>query len=243
MSILPNLKHVLPESKQPDDLNHEMPILDLTAKRLIDDRVFVEIQNVVASANLNQHLDLDVVLQVTPGAKYNPERFPSLVYRLKRPRTTTLLFRSGKMVCTGAKSTRSANTAITQVINALKDQRIVIITTPTPKIENIVASGDLGGTIDLENVAERLFKTMYEPEQFPGLIYRMNDPKTVFLIFANGKIVCTGAKTEIGLNSAIQNLIDTLQLNNLIIPHNDKQVQRDSQYSAARNISISRMAN
>ena len=243
MSILPDLKHILPESKQPDDLNHEMPILDLTAKRLIHDKVFVEIQNVVASANLNQRLDLDVILKVTPGAKYNPERFPGLVYRLKKPKTTTLLFRSGKMICTGAKSTKSANTAIIQVINALKDQGIVIITSPTPKIENIVASGDLGGTIDLENVAERLFKTMYEPEQFPGLIYRMNDPKTVFLIFANGKIVCTGAKTEIGLNSAIQNLRGTLQLNNLIIPHNDKQVQRDSQYSAARNISISRMAN
>ncbi|HKM50939.1 MAG TPA: TATA-box-binding protein [Candidatus Bathyarchaeia archaeon] len=243
MSILPNLKHILPENEQPDDLNHEMPILDLTAKRLIDDRVSVEIQNVVASANLNQHLDLDVILQVTPGAKYNQERFPGLVYRLKRPKTTTLLFRSGKMICTGAKSTRSANTAITQVINALKDQGIVIITTPTPKIENIVASGDLGGTIDLENVAERLFKTMYEPEQFPGLIYRMDDPKTVFLIFANGKIVCTGTKTETGLNSAIHNLIGTLQLNNLIMPHNDKQVQRDLQYSSARNISISRTGN
>ena len=240
MSILPNLKHVLPESKQPDDLNHEMPILDLTAKRLIDDRVFVEIQNVVASANLNQHLDLDVILQVTPGAKYNPERFPGLAYRLKRPKTTTLLFRSGKMICTGARSTRSANTAITQVINALKDQGIVIITTPSPKIENIVASGDLGGTIDLENVAERLFKTMYEPEQFPGLIYRMNDPKTVFLIFANGKIVCTGAKTEINLNSAVHNMIDTLQLNNLIIPPDDKQDRRDS---STAQISISRMAN
>jgi transcription initiation factor TFIID TATA-box-binding protein len=221
MSILPNLKHVLPERDQSDDLNHEMPILDLTAKRLSLDRVFVEIQNVVASANLNQHLDLNVILRVTPGAKYNPERFPGLVYRLKRPKTTTLLFKSGKMICTGAKSTRSANTAITQVINALTDQGIVIITTPTPKIENIVASGELGGTIDLENVAERLFRTMYEPEQFPGLIYRMNDPKTVFLIFANGKVVCTGAKTESSLNSAVHNLMDTLQLNNLIIPHND----------------------
>lgn len=234
MSILPNLKHVLPEKDQYDDLNHEMPILDLTAKRLSLDRVVVEIQNVVASANLNQHLDLNVILRVTPGAKYNPERFPGLVYRLKRPKTTTLLFKSGKMICTGAKSTRSANTAITQVINALTDQGIVIITTPTPKIENIVASGELGGTIDLENVAERLFRTMYEPEQFPGLIYRMNDPKTVFLIFANGKIVCTGAKTESSLNSAVHNLIDTLQLNNLIIPPNDTSLA--NRFGMTRNI-------
>lgn len=176
----------------------------------------VEIQNVVASADLNQNLDLEVILRISPGAKYNPDQFSGLVYRLKRPRTTTLLFKSGKMVCTGAKSTRSASTAIHQVISALTNQGIVIVATPIPKIENIVASGYLGGPVDLECVAERLFRTMYEPEQFPGLVYRMDTPKTVFLIFANGKIVCTGAKSEDALSEATQNLKDTLQLNNLI---------------------------
>jgi transcription initiation factor TFIID TATA-box-binding protein len=180
------------------------------------EKVQVEIENVVAAADLNQHLDLNAILQVTPGAKYNPERFPGLVYKLKRPKTTTLLFTSGKMVCTGAKSARSAKAAIAQVIDELRGHGIIIIETPDVQVENIVASGDLEGTIDLENVAERLSKTMYEPEQFPGLIYRITEPKVVFLLFANGRIVCTGAKTEPNVTLAIEKLRDTLQFNNLI---------------------------
>jgi transcription initiation factor TFIID TATA-box-binding protein len=159
---------------------------------------------------------LDAILRVTPGAKYDPRRFPGLVYKLKRPKTTTLLFSSGKMVCTGARSARSANAAIVQVIKELIDQGIVIIGKPDIVIENIVASGDLQGTVDLEIVAERLCKTMYEPEQFPGLIYYMNEPKVVLLVFASGKIVCTGAKTETDVNLAAEKLRDTLEFNELI---------------------------
>ena len=193
-----------------------MPIL--TLKRISRNRepVDVEFQNVVATADLAQHLDLDAILKVTPGATYNPERFPGLVYKLKKPKTTTLLFTSGKMVCTGAKSARSAKTAIARVISQLTSHGIVIIARPDVKIENIVASGDLHGTVDLENVAERLFKTIYEPEQFPGLIYNMNQPKAVLLVFASGKIVCTGAKTETDVSLAVGNLRDTLEVNELI---------------------------
>ena len=189
-----------------------MPVLSLK-----HEKVQVEIENVVATADLSQHLDLDAILKVTPGAKYNPQRFPGLVYKLKRPKTTTLLFASGKMVCTGARSVKSAKTAIAQVIKELMGQGIIIIVAkPDVEIENIVATGDLRGTIDLEIVAERLFKTMYEPEQFPGLIYYMNEPKAVLLVFASGKIVCAGAKTETDVNIAIEKLRDTLEFNELI---------------------------
>jgi transcription initiation factor TFIID TATA-box-binding protein len=220
MSLYPILNQVLPESEQADDFNYKTPILRPTAKSSVCGGVFVEVENVVATADLKQHLDLNAILEVTPGARYSPERFPGLIYRLKKPRTTTLLFASGKMVCTGAKSTRSANTAITQVINQLSDHGIVIITKPTPQIENIVASANLNGTIDLENAAQQLHKTLYEPEQFPGLIHRMNNPKTVFLIFTNGKIVCTGTRTVNNLHTAIQNLRTTLQNHHLITNSN-----------------------
>ena len=176
----------------------------------------VQIQNVVATADLNQHLDLDTILKTTPGATFNPERFPGLVYKLKKPRTTSLLFSSGKMVCTGAKSTRAAKRSITRIISELKGNGIVIIEDPRVEIQNIVACGDLCGAIDLENVAERLFKTMYEPEQFPGLIYNMTEPKSVLLVFASGKIVCTGTKTETDANLVAEKLLDTLELNGLI---------------------------
>jgi transcription initiation factor TFIID TATA-box-binding protein len=123
------------------------------------------------------------------------------------------------MVCTGAKSSRSAKTAITRIISQLRGNGVIIIANPTAEIQNIVASGDLYGTIDLEDVAERLFKTMYEPEQFPGLIYRMTEPKAVFLVFASGKIVCTGTKTENDLDLAVEKLLGILELNGLISFH------------------------
>ena len=199
------------------------------------EKVQVEIENVVAAADLNQHLDLDAILQVTPGAKYNPERFPGLVYKLKRPKTTTLLFASGKMVCTGAKSARSGKRAIVQVINKLTHNGIVIIARPDAKIENIVACADLHGIVDLENVAERLFKTIYEPEQFPALIYRMNEPKVVFLVFASGKIVCTGAKKESDVYSAVEKLRDTLELNRLITRNKSPRKERNPTHHENKN--------
>jgi len=193
-----------------------MPVLSLK-RSLKHEKVQVEIENVVATADLSQHLDLDAILKVTPGAKYNPQRFPGLVYKLKRPKTTTLLFASGKMVCTGARSVKSAKTAIAELIKELMGQGIIIIVArPDIEIQNIVATGDLRGTIDLEIVAERLCKTLYEPEQFPGLIYYMKEPKAVLLVFASGKIVCTGGKTETDVNIAIEKLRDTLEFNELI---------------------------
>jgi len=159
---------------------------------------------------------LESILRVAPEAKYEPEKFPGLVYRLRKPRTTTLLFTSGKMVCTGAKSEASANTAITRVVDELKAHRIVVMGKATVRIENIVASADLGGTIALEDVAARLARTMYEPEQFPGLVYRMDEPNVVILIFASGKLVIAGAKTEAEVKLAAEKLKDTLDKSRLI---------------------------
>ena len=176
----------------------------------------VKIQNVVATGALGQNLDLYSILKVSARAEYNPQRFPGLVYRLKRPKTSSLLFSSGKMVCTGAKSEKSAKAAIRRIANELRTHGIVIIRNPEVKIENIVATADLNGTLDLEVVAERLTKTIYEPEQFPGLIYRMDEPKTVILIFTSGKLVITGAKTEVGVRLAAKKLQETLEKNGLI---------------------------
>jgi len=156
----------------------------------------ISIENVVASATLNQKVDLNAVVKGYPGVEYRPEQFPGLVFRLKRPKTATLIFNSGKMVCTGAKSEKEARRAVMKVVKELKKGGIIIISKPELKIQNIVASASLGGMIDLEKAAYTLGRSMYEPEQFPGLIYRMEDPKVVILLFASGKLVCTGAKKE-----------------------------------------------
>jgi len=110
------------------------------------------------------------------------------------------------MVCTGAKSEKEARRATMNVIKELKKSGIIIIGKPDIKIQNIVASGALGGMADLEKAAYMLNHTMYEPEQFPGLIYRMADPKVVILLFASGKLVCTGAKNEEDVHVAVEKL-------------------------------------
>jgi len=148
--------------------------------------------------------------------EYRPEQFPGLVFRLKSPKTATLIFNSGKMVCTGAKSEKEARGAVMKVIKELKKGGIVIVGKPELKIQNIVASGNLSGTIDLEKAVFSLGKTMYEPEQFPGLIYRMDDPKVVILLFASGKLVCTGAKKEEDVYTAVERLQKRLEEQELI---------------------------
>jgi transcription initiation factor TFIID TATA-box-binding protein len=170
----------------------------------------------VASATLNQRIDLNAVVKGYPGVEYRPEQFPGLVFRLKRPKTATLIFNSGKMVCTGAKSEKESKRAVMKVIRELKKSGIIIIGKPELKIQNIVASANLAGLIDLERSAYSLGRTMYEPEQFPGLIYRMDDPKVVILLFASGKLVCTGAKKEEDVYEAVTKLHETLELEDLI---------------------------
>lgn len=176
----------------------------------------IKIENVVASATLNQKVDLNAVVRSYPGVEYRPEQFPGLVFRLKKPKTATLIFNSGKMVCTGAKSAKEARRAVMQVTKELKKGGIIIISKPELKIQNIVASASLGGMIDLEKAAYTLGKTMYEPEQFPGLIYRMDEPKVVILLFASGKLVCTGAKQEQDVFDAVHKLHGILEEQDLI---------------------------
>jgi len=176
----------------------------------------IRIENVVTSASINQRLDLNAIVKGYPGVEYRPEQFPGLVFRLKRPKTATLIFNSGKMVCTGAKSEKESKRAVIKVVRELKKSGIIIVGKPEMKVQNIVASANLAGLIDLERSAYSLGKTMYEPEQFPGLIYRMDTPKVVILLFASGKLVCTGAKKEENVYEAVTKLHETLELEDLI---------------------------
>lgn len=176
----------------------------------------IEIQNVVASVTLNQRLDLQAIQNAFPEVEYKPAQFPGLVFRLAKPKTATLIFSSGKMVCTGAKSEEEAIKAVKTVVKLLKKYNFLIREEPIIEIQNIVASIDLKGQINLENAAQKLENVMYEPEQFPGLIYRMSSPKVVILMFASGKLVCTGAKYEREVYEAIKKLTEELNKLGLI---------------------------
>ncbi len=179
-------------------------------------RASINIENVVASATLKQNIDLNSVVKAFPNVEYRPEQFPGLVFRLKKPKTATLIFGSGKMVCTGAKSEKQAKKAVRRVVKELKNNGILITGGPIIKVQNIVASASLGGRIDLEKSTYTLGRTMYEPEQFPGLIYRMDEPKVVILLFASGKLVCTGAKMEDEVYVAVNKLQERLEQQELI---------------------------
>ena len=171
----------------------------------------IHIQNIVASASLNQTIDLKLIVEKFPHTEYRPRVFPGLVFRLKKPKTATLIFETGKMVCTGAKSEKAARQAVNKVARELKKHGIPIKNKPAIKIQNIVASAELGGEIDLESVVYKLKRIMYEPEQFPGAVYRMENPKVVFLIFSAGKLVCVGAKKEQDVYDAVNKLQKILE--------------------------------
>jgi transcription initiation factor TFIID TATA-box-binding protein len=171
----------------------------------------IEIVNVVASAVLDQKLDLYEIQKKFPDVEYNPDQFPGAVFRLRVPKTATLLFSTGKMVCTGSKSADMANKAVKIVVQKLRKEKIKIKKEAVVTIQNIVSSINLGGKIHLEKTARTLPRSMYEPEQFPGVIHRMVDPKTVILLFASGKLVCTGAKTEQDVYRSVNNLHSLLE--------------------------------
>ncbi len=191
-------------------------------KKDVNGRSDVKIQNVVASASLKHELDIMAVFKAFPYAEYKPEVFPGLVFRLRRPKTATLIFASGKMVCTGGKSEGEAEEAIRKIVRKLKREKIVIRGRPEIKIQNVVASARLGGRVDLvtfyvRSGDEKGGGVMYEPEQFPGLIYRMEDPRAVLLVFASGNLVCTGAKNEDDVYRAVEKIRRRLEKHESII--------------------------
>ena len=177
----------------------------------------ISIENVVSSATVDQKMDLNNITKKFPDVEYHPDQFPGLVFRLKSPKTATLIFTSGKMVCTGAKSEQMSKNAVKIVVEKLRKGGIKVKKNAIVTIQNIVASINLGGKIHLEQAARTLPRSMYEPEQFPGLIHRMLDPKTVILIFASGKLVCTGAKKEEDVYRSVNNLHAVLEEKELMV--------------------------
>ena len=177
----------------------------------------VSIENIVATVILENPLDLNLIETRIPEVDYNPDQFPGLVYRLEHPKVTVLIFKSGKMVITGAKSTKQLVHAVKKILKTLKDKGITIKGRPQIQIQNIVASANLNVYIDLERAALELPNSIYEPEQFPGLIFRMDKPRVVMLIFSSGKMVITGAKMEEEVFQAIERVFGVLKESGSII--------------------------
>jgi len=170
----------------------------------------IKIQNIVASASLEKDIPLIKLAEALPNTEYNPEQFPGLVMRIKEPKTSALIFSSGKIVCTGAKSMAKVKEAVRKIIQNIEKIKIKITVDPQIKVQNMVASGSIGMDLNLNMLAMELENTEYEPEQFPGLVYKLPGTRATFLLFSNGKIVCTGTRSETKLRESVDLLVTTL---------------------------------
>ncbi len=171
----------------------------------------IEVVNIVVSTSLEHDVPLEKMAATLSNTEYNPEQFPGLVLRIKEPKTSALIFSSGKVVCTGARSMEKVEESIAKIIKSLEKINVKIKIKPEIKIQNIVASGNVGMDLNLNTLAMKLENTEYEPEQFPGLVYKLPQAKATFLLFSNGKIVCTGTKSDEEVNNAVDMLIENLK--------------------------------
>jgi transcription initiation factor TFIID TATA-box-binding protein len=169
-----------------------------------------QIQNVVATVNLGCRLNLPIIAQHARNVEYNRKKFHALVMRIREPRTTTLVFATGKMVIIGAKSEALANLAARKHARAI--QKCGFTTTFKDfKVQNFVGSATCDFLIRLERIAHMYRESaMYEPELFPGLVYAMIRPKLKCLVFSTGKVVLTGAKSAEDIHEAFANLYPLL---------------------------------
>ena len=180
---------------------------------MADPKDTINIENVVASTGIGQELDLQSVAMDLEGADYDPEQFPGLVYRTQEPKSAALIFRSGKIVCTGAKSTDDVHQSLRIVFDKLRDLNIQVEDDPEIIVQNIVTSADLGRNLNLNAIAVGLGleKIEYEPEQFPGLVYRLDEPDVVALLFGSGKLVITGGKRPDDAREAVDKIVSRLE--------------------------------
>tara|TARA_Y100000310_G_scaffold337627_1_gene425205 strand:- start:5089 stop:5805 length:717 start_codon:yes stop_codon:yes gene_type:complete len=173
----------------------------------------IRIVNIVVNTSLDHDIPLEKMAATLPNTEYNPEQFPGLVIRIKDPKTSALIFSSGNVVCTGARTLHDVDESLKKIIKALTKINIKITIKPVITVQNIVASGSIGMMLNLNVLAMRLNNIEYEPEQFPGLVYKLmtQDVKATFLLFSNGKIVCTGTKSEEEVHKALDKLIVNLK--------------------------------
>lgn len=183
------------ESRERKGKNHQAP----------------KLQNIVSTVNLNCKLNLKNIALHARNAEYNPRRFAAVVMRLRQPKTTALVFASGKMVCTGAKNEEASKQACRKFARIIQKLGNPVQFTQF-KIQNVVGSCDVNFPIDLEHIANKHGEfCSYEPEVFPGLVYKMMDPKLVLLIFVSGKVVLTGAKCKKDIDSAFDKIYPVLE--------------------------------
>lgn len=154
--------------------------------------------------------NLERLAKILDGARYDPEVFPGIAYKSYDPSASFLIFSSGKMNCVGARSVKDAKMALKKLTRKLRRSGIKIKREPKMQVQNLVASINFNREFDLEKISRTFENTEYEPEVFPGLVYRLDDPKVVILLFVSGKGVCAGAKNFEEIKRAGKRMVEIL---------------------------------
>ncbi|MGB9675211.1 MAG: TATA-box-binding protein [Candidatus Nanoarchaeia archaeon] len=179
-------------------------------------KVYTKTENVVVSASLHRDLPLERLAARLEKADYNPETFPGLILKLDSPRANALLFSSGKIICTGTRNLKEAKAAIDAIVKKVESIGLKVKGTPDIEVQNMVASGSVGGILNLNEIIMKFENTEYDPEQFPGLVYKLPNSHITFLLFGTGKIVITGAKSEKEIKEIVWVLRDQLLKANVL---------------------------
>jgi transcription initiation factor TFIID TATA-box-binding protein len=185
-----------------------------------------KIENIVASAELGLELDLYSIAYKLPDVEYEPEQFPGAILKLKEPKTSLLLFKNGKIICAGGKNEAEVKGAIERTMKLL----VTYSKVKPPKnfkanfvVQNIVASAEMKVELDLYTIASEVPDVEYEPEQFPGAILKFLSPKTSLLLFKNGKIICTGGRSEADVVKALDMAAKLLEPYSSPLPDSSKK--------------------
>lgn len=164
------------------------------------------IENIVAVSNIDQELDVARVGADLPNGTYNAEQFPGVICRLSTTSATMLIYRSGAIISTGANNMQDVEDGYRELFTQLRDLGVAVTKEPSISVENLVSSADLETSLNLNALAIGLGleDIEYEPEQFPGLVYRLEELSVVILLFSSGKLIITGAKTETETQKGVQ---------------------------------------
>jgi transcription initiation factor TFIID TATA-box-binding protein len=178
----------------------------------IDDEIDVdiEVQNVVVKATFGHRFDLDEIAASLSNVEINPEKYNYIIYRMDNPEVVILIYASGVMVTVSARSKKDSIRAIQNTISRLSELWIRVHPDPEIEVRNILAKVTLPGGVNIELAAMMLEDTMYEPEQFPGLIYKPSEDIGI-IIHHTGNMIVTGAKTEHEMERVVKRSIRCLR--------------------------------
>jgi len=147
-----------------------------------------------------------------PSVIYNPSRYFCAYFKDESMESKVSIFASGKMIAVGAKSEKAATRDLMHVVQILSKHGFVRNSRPKVTVQSIVVTVELDRTINLDELQELIPGLVYEPEQFPGAIFRPLYLDVTVLVFASGKMVVAGLKSESPIEETVQSVLNELGL-------------------------------